>query len=217
MGTHTASSSLPIGLIVGLFMVIVVAAMFVTTEYRRGLIRTTFSAIPERGRVLAAKGVVIGAVAFALSLVVMVAAVPLSQHLLRADGNFVFPATTLTQTRIVLGASAVVAIAAIAVVAVAFILRRSPITITIGAAAFLLPFILAEAAGRGASEWLLRLTPAAGLSVLQALPHYSQVSYAYTLSNGYYPLTPLAGFAVLCGYTLLALAAATVVLHRRDA
>ena len=66
-------------------------------------------------------------------------------------------------------------------------------------------------------EWLLRLTPAAGLSMLQALPHYGQVSYPYTLANGYYPLTPLAGFAVLCGYTLLALATATVLLHRRDA
>jgi hypothetical protein len=49
------------------------------------------------------------------------------------------------------------------------------------------------------------------------LPHYGQVSYPYTLANGYYPLTPLAGFAVLCGYTLLALATATVLLHRRDA
>jgi len=53
--------------------------------------------------------------------------------------------------------------------------------------------------------------------MLQAVPHYDQVSYAYTLGNGYYPLTPLTGFAVLCGYTLLALAAATVVLNRRDA
>ena len=52
--------------------------------------------------------------------------------------------------------------------------------------------------------------------MLQALPHYSQVSYAYTLGNGYYPLTPLAGFAVLCGYTVLALAAATALLNRRD-
>jgi hypothetical protein len=71
MGTHTASSSLLLGLIVGLLVVIVVAAMFVTTEYRRGLIRTTFTAIPARGQVLAAKGLVVGMVTFVLSLVVM--------------------------------------------------------------------------------------------------------------------------------------------------
>ena len=217
MGTHTASSSLLLGLIVGLLVVIVVAAMFVTTEYRRGLIRTTFTATPARGRVLAAKGAVVGTIAFVLSLVVMTAIVPLSQHLLRAHGNYVFPASTFTQVRIAIGASALVAMAAITAIALSAMVRRAAAAITAGAAVFLLPFILAAAAGGGASEWLLRLTPAAGLSMLQALPHYSQVSYAYTLSNGYYPLTPLAGFAVLCGYTVIALAAATVLLNRRDA
>jgi ABC-type transport system involved in multi-copper enzyme maturation permease subunit len=217
MGTHTASSSLLLGLIFGLLVVTVVAAMFVTAEYRRGLIRTTFTAIPARGRVLVAKGLVVGAVAFVLSLVVMAVIVPLSQHLLRAHGNYVTPAPTLTQVRIAIGASGVVAMAAITTIALSAMVRRAAAAITAGAAVFLLPFILAAAGGGGASEWLLRLTPAAGLSMLQALPDYSQVNYAYTLSNGYYPLTPLAGFAVLCGYTLIALAAATVLLNRRDA
>ena len=216
-GTHTASSSLLLGLIVGLLVVIVVAAMFVTTEYRRGLIRTTFTAIPARGRVLVAKGLVVGAIVFALSLVVMAVIVPLGQHLLRAHGNYVFSANTLTQVRIEIGASAVVAMAAITAIALSAMVRRAAVAITGSAAVFVLPFILAAAAGGGASAWLLRLTPAAGLSMLQALPHYSQVSYAYTLGNGYYPLTPLAGFAVVCGYTVIALAAATVLLNRRDA
>lgn len=217
MGTHTASSSLLLGLIIGLLMVIVIAAMFVTTEYRRGLIRTTFTAIPARGRVIAAKGLVVGTIAFVLSLVVMAVIVPLGQHLLRANGNYVFTATTLTQLRIVIGASAVVAMAAMTTIALSAMVRRAAAAITAGAAVFLLPFILAAAAGGTTSQWLLRLTPAAGLSMLQALPHYSQVSYAYNVGNGYYPLSPLAGFAVLCGYTVVALAAATVMLNRRDA
>ena len=217
MGTHTASSSLLPGLIVGLLVVIVVAAMFVTNEYRRSLIRTTFTAIPARGQVLAAKGLVVGVVACVLSLVVMAVIVPLGPHLLRANGNYVFAASTLTEVRIAIGASAVVAMAAITAIGLSAMLRRAAAAITAGAAVFLLPFILASAAGGGASEWLLRLTPAAGLSMLKALPHYGQVSYPYTLANGYYPLTPLAGFVVLCGYTLLALATATVLLHRRDA
>ena len=45
----------------GLIAVVVVAAMFITAEYRRGLIRITLAASPRRGRVLAAKAVVIGA------------------------------------------------------------------------------------------------------------------------------------------------------------
>ena len=216
-GTHTASSSLTFGLIVGLLVVIVVAAMFVTSEYRRGLIRTTFTAIPARGRDLAAKGLVIGALAFVLSVVVMAVVVPLGQHLLRAHGNYVFPTGTLTQARIVVGASALVGIVAIVVTALSAIVRRPAAAITAGVGVFLLPLIVAFAAGGGIADWLLRLTPAAGVSVLQALTQYHQVSYAYTLSNGYYPLSPLAGFAVLCGYTLLALTAATVLLNRRDA
>jgi ABC-type transport system involved in multi-copper enzyme maturation permease subunit len=206
-----------VGAFAGLIAVAVVAAMFVTAEYRRGLIRTTFTAMPARGRVLVAKGLVVGTIAFVLSLVVMAVIVPLSQHLLRANGNYVFFASMLTQVHIVIGASAVVAMAAIMVIALSAMLRRAAAAITAGIAVFLLPFILASAAGGGASQWLVRLTPAAGLSMLQALPHYSQVSYAYTLGNGYYPLTPLAGFAVLCGYTLIALAAATILLKRRDA
>ena len=50
------------GAFVGLIAVVVVAAMFITAEYRRGLIRTTLAASPRRGRVLAAKAVVVGAV-----------------------------------------------------------------------------------------------------------------------------------------------------------
>ena len=224
MGSRTASSSLSFGLIVDLLVVIVVASVFVTAEYRRGLIRTTFTAIPARGRVLVAKGLVVGAVALVLSAVVMAVAVPLGQHLLRSHGNYVFPTSTLTEARIVVGASALVGIAAIVVTALSAILRRPAAAITAGVGVFLLPVIVASAAGGGIADWLLRFTPAAGLSMLQALTQYHQVSYAYTplgglatLSNNYYPLSPLAGFAVLCAYTLLALTAATMLLNRRDA
>jgi ABC-type transport system involved in multi-copper enzyme maturation permease subunit len=217
MGAFTASSSLRLGLIVGLLVVIVVAAMFVTSEYRRGLIRTTFTAIPNRRRVLVAKGLVVGALAFVLSAVVMAVVVPLGQHLLRSHSNFVFPISSLTEARIVVGASALVGTAAIVVIALSAIVRRPAAAITAGVGVILLPMIVASAAGGGIGDWLLRLTPAAGLSMLQALTRYHQVSYAYTLAHGYYPLSPLAGFAVLCGYTLLALTAATMLLNRRDA
>jgi len=47
-----------VGALAGLIAVVVVATMFITAEYRRGLIRTTFAASPRRGRVLAAKAIV---------------------------------------------------------------------------------------------------------------------------------------------------------------
>ena len=63
------------GAFVGLIAIVVVAAMFFSTEYRRGLIRTTLAATPRRGAVLAAKAVVIGAVAFAAGLVAAVVSI----------------------------------------------------------------------------------------------------------------------------------------------
>ena len=63
------------GTFAGLIAVIVVATMFITAEYRRGLIRTTLTASPRRGRVLAAKAIVIGAVAFVAGLVAAAVAV----------------------------------------------------------------------------------------------------------------------------------------------
>ena len=45
-----------------LIAVIALGAVFITAEYRRGMIRTTLAASPRRGRVLAAKAIVIGSV-----------------------------------------------------------------------------------------------------------------------------------------------------------
>ncbi|HWG14797.1 MAG TPA: hypothetical protein VG268_16125 [Streptosporangiaceae bacterium] len=57
-----------VGAFAGLIAVIVVAVMFITAEYRRGLIRTTLTASPRRGRLLAAKALVIAMVTFVTGL-----------------------------------------------------------------------------------------------------------------------------------------------------
>ena len=67
-----------------LIAMVVIGVMFITAEYRRGLIRTTFTAHPRRGRVLAAKAIVIAAVTFGTSLVAIAITIPLGEHLLHA-------------------------------------------------------------------------------------------------------------------------------------
>jgi ABC-2 type transport system permease protein len=52
------------GMTVAQITAVVLGALVVTTEYGTGMIRTTFSAVPSRGRVLAAKSVVLVAVLF---------------------------------------------------------------------------------------------------------------------------------------------------------
>ena len=66
-----------------------------------------------------------------------------------------------------------------------------------------------------AAEWLLRVTPAAAFAIRQSVPAYSQVTAGYAPPI-YFPLSPWAGFGVLCGYTTLALGLAGFLLRRRD-
>jgi hypothetical protein len=96
---------------------------------------------------------------------------------------------------------------------------RSAAAVTAVIAAIVLPYLLATAGllPAGASQWLLRVTPAAAFAIQQSVPQYPQVTNAYTPFNGYYPLAPWAGFAVLCGWAVLALGLAVFLLRRRDA
>ncbi|MFB4297626.1 ABC transporter permease subunit [Actinomadura sp. NTSP31] len=204
----------------GLVAVIVVATLFMTAEYRRGLIAVTFAAVPGRGRVLAAKAVVIGSVTFAAGLAGSVAAVLLGERLLRSNGAFVLPVGTLTEIRAVAGTAALLAVAAVLALAVGTIVRHGAAAVTAVVTAIVLPYFFASPLSvlpAGVSDWLLRVTPAAAFAVQQTTPRYRQVDAPYTPGNGYFPLPPWAGFAVLCGYTVLALVLAAVLLRRRDA
>ncbi len=134
---------------IGLIAVIVVAAMFVTGEYRRGLIRVTLAATPRRGRVLAAKAVVAGAVAFVVGLAASVLAVWLGLPKERAQGQYLLPVSTLTEVRVIVGTAAFVAIAAVLAVAIGAMLRRSAAAVTTVIVAIILPLL---AVGHGAAE-----------------------------------------------------------------
>jgi hypothetical protein len=69
----------------------VLGALFITAEYRRGLIRVTLAASPRRGRVLAAKAIVIGAVTLAAGIAGIAIALPVGLAKLRAGGNPILP------------------------------------------------------------------------------------------------------------------------------
>ena len=208
-----------VGAFAALVAVIVVAAMFITAEYRRGLIRVTLAASPRRGRVLAAKAIVIGLVTFIMGLVTAAIAVPFGVKLSRDQGLYVLPVSWLTEVRVVMGTAALLAVGAVLALAVGTILRRSAVAVTAVIVGIVLTYILAVASvlPLGAAEWLLRVTPAAGFAIQQSMPQYPQVGAAYTPTAGYFPLAPWAGFAVLCGYAVLAMALAIFLLRRRDA
>jgi ABC-type transport system involved in multi-copper enzyme maturation permease subunit len=218
-GPNTVQQALA-GTFAGLIAVVVIGVMFMTAEYRRGLILTTFTASPRRGRLLAAKAVVLAAVMFVTTLVATAVTVPVAEHLLKENGNPIPPMAALTEARIMLGTAALLAVAAVLALAVGALLRRSAGAVTAVIVGIVLPYLLAVLTGvlpAGAEEWLVRVTPAAAFAIQQNTPQYAQVTTSYTPAGGYFPLAPWAGFAVLCAWAALALVLATYALRRRDA
>ncbi len=206
------------GLFAGLIAIVVVGAMFFTVEYRRGLIRTTLAADPRRGRVLAAKAVVAGALAFVAGLIAAILAIAIGLPYQRDQGSYVLPVSTLTEVRVIAGTAAMVGLAAVLAVAIGAVLRRSAAAITAAIVVIVLPFLLAVTVlPATAGAWLMRLTPAAGFAIEQSIPNYPQVTSAFSPAQGNYPLSPWAGFAVLCAWVVVALAGAYLLLRRRDA
>jgi ABC-type transport system involved in multi-copper enzyme maturation permease subunit len=200
----------------GLIAVTVLATLFITSEYRRGLIRATLTASPRRGRALAAKAIVISSVTFVTASIATAIAEAVSRHVLYANGNYVFPLSALAEVRAAIGTGLLFATAAVLVLALGTILRRSAGAVATGIVVFVLPFIVSHPLSPAASGWLFRATPTAAFAVQGTLPHFAQVSNAYTMQNGYYPLGPWAGLAVLAAYAAVAFGAAVWLIRRRD-
>jgi ABC-type transport system involved in multi-copper enzyme maturation permease subunit len=216
---HNPAGSYLLGTFVGLIAVIVVATMFMTAEYRRGLIRTTLAASPGRDRVLAAKAIVIGAAAFAAGLVAAAITVISATEMAHASGYPLWPQPWSAELSPIVGTALLVALIAVLTLAVGTMVRRSAAATMIAIVAIVVPYFLAftSAVPGGIGGWLLRITPAAGFALQQSTPRYPQVQAFYRPMDGYFPLAPWAGLAVLCGWTALALVVAAYLLRRRDA
>ena len=215
------------GTLAGLIPLIVVAAMFITAEYRRGLIRVSLIAAPRRGRLLAAKAVAIGAVGFVAGLAAATLALAAGAPRLRRAGGLEWPVSLLTEARMAAGTGALLAVAAVLALAIGTIVRRSALAVAVVIVVVVVPYLLAfgplpgsqpQGSGPGGGGgWPLQITPAAAMSLQQAVPQFHQLIAVYPLQAGYYPLAPWAGLAVECAWAAAALALAYYLLRRRDA
>jgi ABC-type transport system involved in multi-copper enzyme maturation permease subunit len=216
-GTGTLADHL-FGVFIGLLIMVVIATMFITVEYRRGLIRTTLAASPRRGRLLAAKAVVIGLLTFLLGSAAVAVAVIAGSRISHDGGTYVLPAGWPAEARVILGTGAMLAVASVLALSIGTMLRRSVAAVAAVIVAIVLPYILGVSGvlPASASEWVLRVTPAAGFAIEQSVPQYQQVVGHYGPPD-YFPLAPWSGLAVLCAYAAVALAVAAWLLRRRDA
>jgi hypothetical protein len=188
LSAQWAGASVVNGTIVALIIVIVLATSFVTSEYRRGLIRVTLIASPRRGQVLAAKAIVAGSLAFAAGATATALAEVITRHILAANGSYLFPQSGPDLARVIIGTGLLLGLAAILAVALGTILRRSAIAVAADMAVLVLPGILGSRSG----NWLMRFTPTAAFAVQATLPRSHVVTSAYTPPNGYFPICPRA-------------------------
>lgn len=124
------------GLFLAQLAIGVLGVLIITSEYATGLIRTTFTAIPQRRAVIAAKAVTFGAVALVVSMVSVFVAFLLGQTILNGKSLGV----TLSDPhvlRAVLGAGVYLTIVGLLGLALGTILRR-----TAGAIATLFGLVL---------------------------------------------------------------------------
>ncbi|MFD3579759.1 ABC transporter permease subunit [Streptomyces sp. NPDC058644] len=206
----------------GLVLIAALGVLFITAEYRRGMIRTTFVASPRRGRVLVAKAVVIGAVAFAAGLVASLASYLLSMPVLRANGHEPprFPDFSLTDgpvLRAVFGTAALLALIAVLALALGALLRNTAAAITTVVVVIVLPLILVSMLPLGLSQWLQRLTPVAGFAIQETTPRHDQVASLCLPEDGCYPQGAWTGFATLAAYAVVTLGVAVWRVRKRDA
>jgi hypothetical protein len=167
---------------------------------------------------VAAKAVVLGAVAFLTGTAAAALVIPLAWAVLTGNG-FRQPGLPLpTLMRVAVETGLLVAGTALLALGLGVLLRRGLAAVGLAVAVVVLPYLMAVIGGLppAAAEWLLRLTPAAAFAIQQVVPEYGHVLASYTPASGYYPLPAWAGLAVLAGYAALALGLATARLRRSD-
>jgi ABC-type transport system involved in multi-copper enzyme maturation permease subunit len=213
LSAQWAGASIVNGTIAALLIVIVLATLFATSEYRRGLIRTTLTASPRRGQVLAAKAIVAGSLAFAAGAAATAIAEVITRHVLAANGSYLFPQSAPGLARVIIGTGLLLGLAAAMAAALGIMLRRAVVAVAAGIVLLVLPGVLGSQSG----NWLMRFTPTAAFAIQATLPRSDLVTSAYTPPNGYFPISPWAGLAVLAAYTAAALGAAMWLLLRHDA
>ncbi|GIJ56553.1 ABC transporter permease subunit [Virgisporangium aurantiacum] len=199
-----------VGTTMALIVVVVLGALVVTSEYSKGLIRTTFTVSPRRRAVLVAKGLVLTAVVFVLGSVTSFAALVFTRPTQRENGYVApaYPDPSLTDgpvLRAVLGTGLLLAVFALIAMGVGVLVRRASVAITLVLALIIVPGVVNPFLSIEAELWVNRLTPMAGMAIQQTRERFDN------------PMDPWPGFGVLCAYAAVVLLLALWRLPRRDA
>jgi ABC-2 type transport system permease protein len=194
------------GIFLGQMAIIVLGALAISSEYSTGGIRTTFTAVPQRLRLLGAKALVLTVMAFVAGVVTMFPSFWLGQRVLAtADAH---PPINVSLSdpnvlRAVLGGALYVAACGLLGFALGALLRHTAgaITVAIGIV-FVLPIVANFLPG----TW--------GDNVGKVLNAGSAISNTRHIDGQFAPWT---GYAVFSLWWIVLLAVAGVLIRRRDA
>lgn len=126
-----------VGVLLGLIPVITLGVMTIASEYGTGMIRTTLTACPSRGRVLAAKSLVFALLTFGITLI---ATTLVSVMMTGVLGGTTSGGQWLRAT---VGVSAYVALTGLLSLAIGSLIRHSAGAITIMIGIVLMPLVMA--------------------------------------------------------------------------
>jgi hypothetical protein len=186
-----------LGMTIALVILLIIAARYGARTAREAALR----------RMIAARAAVVGAATFVTGLAAVGIVLPVGTAVLQSNGSPVRPLPVLTSLQVVGGLAVVLALCAVFAYGLGVWLRRGWAAILIGLTLIALPYAVTTLPllPDPVSEWLLRLTPAAGFAVQQTMAEYPQVTAHYAPSAGYFPLPGWAGLALLCAYTAVAM------------
>ncbi len=202
-GTDPTALSLA-GVTLAQLIIGILGVLVISNEFASGSIRSTFAAVPRRLPVLWAKALVLAAVLAVVMVIAAVVAFTVGQLIL-GDGNN----TTLSADgvlRAVVGSGLYLAGIGVMGIAVGALLRNTAGAIAVVVAALLIiPGLIRIVLPDSWSDAIAPYLPSNAGSA------FSSVSGSTTL------LSPVAGAAVFVGWLIVVLAAAAVLIRRRDA
>lgn len=192
------------GMQFALMLVLVMAAIAVTSEYRFGTIRSTFQTTASRTRVLWTKAGLVAGMALVLGEVLAFATFFLARLVANDDS---LRLVTMTDWRQVAGHGLVYAIGAVIAVGIGALVRQ-----TAGAVSVLLVWTLLV-------ENLVQLIPNVGQDIARLLPFNNATLFAgdREVTGVFDPVSTTASLGIFAGTALLIMLVATVVVRRRDA
>ena len=209
MGPHERADRHPldialVGVNVSQLAIAVLGVLMITGEYSTGMIRASFTAVPKRLPVLWAKTGVYALFAFLLMLPPVLIAFFASQAILSRHHILQISFSHPGVARAVIGGAVYLMLVGVFALAIGAIIRNTAGGIATFAAIF---FVIPPLLNVLPTSWNHAISPYLPDSAGRAI---------FSLDHGAHNLAWGPGLALFCGYAVLAIAIAAVLLVRRD-